>query len=145
MKVAVSAVTANHEIVQLILAPSEELLAEQARVVAACPEQQPFAELHVTLAASEFLHANLPLPVHPTHIELVDIASKVSREDKTSVYLRVAEASQKELEQYVLDIAVMANLNLQDTERVFHVSLSNLTGTPRGSIAKVWNHIPVQV
>jgi len=145
MKVAVSAVNANNEIVQLILTPSDELLAEQARVVATCPNQLPFQELHVTLATSPFLHENLPLPAHPPHIELVDVASKVERDDKTSVYLRVSDASQKALEQYVHAIAAMVNLSLHDVERVFHVSLSNLTGAPRGSIAKVWNHIPTSV
>lgn len=145
MKVAVSAINANNEIVQLILTPSDELLAEQARVVAACPNQLPFVELHITLASSTFLHENLPLPAYPSHIELVDVASKVSREDKTSVYLRVSDASQKALEEYVLAVAAMVNLNLYDAERVFHVSLSNLTGTSRGSIAKVWNHIPMPV
>jgi hypothetical protein len=145
MKVAVSAVKANNEIVQLILTPSDELLAEQARVVATCPSQMPFEELHVTLASSPLLHENLPLPAPPSHIELVDAASKVEREDKTSVYLRVSDASQKQLEQYVQAIAAAVNLDLYDAERVFHVSLSNLTGASRGSIAKVWNHTPMPV
>ena len=145
MKVCVSAVKANNEIVQLILMPSSELLAEQARVVSACPGQLPFEELHVTLASSASLHENLPLPAHPTHIELVDIATKVAREDKTSVYLRASDETQKQLQQYVQELGVQLGLALYDASRVFHVSLSNLTGASCGSIAKVWGHVPTLV
>lgn len=144
MKAAVSAVHDNGEIVQLLLTPSAEMLAEQSRVVSACVGQVPFPELHITLASSSA--SDKPLPTPPAYIEFVDVAERVGRTDKTSVYLRVTDASQAQLASYVAEIEVALGVTgLQNPARLFHASLSNLVGTPRGSIAKVWEHIPTPV
>jgi hypothetical protein len=144
MKAAVSAVHDNGEIVQLLLTPSAAMLAEQARVVAACIGQIPFSELHITLASSAA--SDKPLPSPPAYIEFFEVAERVERSDKTSVYLRVSEASQAQLTQYVAKLeAALGVTGLQNPSRLFHASLSNLVGTPRGSIAKIWEHASTPV
>lgn len=144
MKAAVSAVHDNGEIVQLLLSPSAELLAEQARVVAACVGQIPFSELHITLASTA--GSSRPLPTPPAYIEFIEVAEQVARSDKTSVYLRVTDASQAELARYVAELETALGVTgLQNPSRLFHASLSNLAGTPRGSIAKIWEHVATPV
>lgn len=144
MKVGVSAVHDNGEIVQLLLTPSVEMLAEQARVVAACDGQVPFSELHITLASSAASDKQLPPP--PAYIEFLETAERVGRADKTSVYLRVTDTSQAQLAKYVAEMEIALGVTgLQNPARLFHASLSNLVGTPRGSIAKVWEHTPTPV
>jgi len=145
MKVRVLAIVANIEIVQLTLVPSDQLLAEQSRVVTACSGQLPFGELHVTLACSSPLSDSHTLPEPPTHIEFVDTAVMAAREDKSSTYLRVSDSSQEQLAHYVRELEGVLGVQLSEESRVFHVSLSNLTGAPRGSIAKVWDHPVVPV
>lgn len=144
MKAAVSAVHDNGEIVQLLLIPSAELLVEQARAVAACVEQVPFAELHITLASST--RSDKPLRAPPAHIEFVASAERVARSDKASVYLRVSDASHAVLAQYVAELERdLGVTGLRNPARVFHVSLSNRVGTPRGSIARIWDLKPFPV
>lgn len=144
MKADVSAVHDNGEIIQLLLSPSAALLAEQARVVEACDGQIPFSEMHITLAPSAAPGKRLPTP--PAYIEFFEVSECVSRSDKTSVYLRVSDASQAELVQYVAKLETALGVTgLLNPARLFHASLSNLVGTPRGSIAKVWEHVATPV
>ena len=145
MKVAVSAVHDNGEIIQLLLLPSQELLAEQSRVTAIRGEQLPVRELHVTLASTSG-YPDKQLPPPPAFVEFLEGAEVASRSDKTSTYLRVSAASQAELQGYVATLEKALGVEgLQNPTRVFHVSLSNLVGTPRASIAKVWQNASLPV
>lgn len=145
MKVAILAVHDNGDIVQLRLGPSPELLSEQSRVVSCCAGQVAFADLHITLASS-VAGATKSLPLPPAFVELCEVSEYIAREDKTSVFVRVSEASQAELSEFVAAMErELGATGMQNPERIFHVSLSNLVGTSRGSIAKIWNHTSKKV
>jgi hypothetical protein len=145
MKVVILAAHDNGEIVQLKLGLSPELLSEQQRVISRCAGQVAVDDLHITLATTVGGgFQDLPMP--PAWVELLDVSECIAREDKTSVFVRAGDASQAELQQYVVSLErALGVTGLQNPERVFHVSLSNLTGSPRGSIAKIWNHTSVTV
>jgi hypothetical protein len=142
MKVEVLGVQDNGEVLQLHLAPSDELVRLSTRSHGGKLLPIPITDLRITLSAS--CGAGVSLPTPPDSVELSVIAELVARIDKASVFVRANDSSQQELADYVRQVEQAAGMRrLLDVRRIFHVSLSNLTGAPRGSIAKVWEHSPV--
>ena len=143
MKMQVISFEATGEILQLHLASSAGIFAEQSRVIGLIPDQKEVSELHVTLAYTSIrAGAGVSLPLT---IEVGGSAELVSREDKTSSFLRCTDASQVALVHYLVEIEKACGNSFYDPARVFHVSLTNQTGLPRGSIAKVWEYEARQI
>jgi hypothetical protein len=142
MKMQVISFEATGEILQLHLASSAGIFAEQSRVIGLIPDQKEVAELHVTLAYTSIRAGGVSLPLT---IEVCGSAELVSREDKTSSFLRCTDASQVALVRYLVEIEKACGNSFYDPARVFHVSLTNQTGLPRGSIAKVWEYEARQI
>lgn len=140
MRVSVAYLDRTPEIIQLVLGESPELLAEQQRVLARHPSHRPVEQLHVTLGSAPQGWSSFSSP--PLVVEFEDQALMVTRPDKTSTFLRVTRASQALLAEYVarLELVAGASIAMQDHSRIFHASLTNLEGTSRASIAKVWQH-----
>lgn len=137
IRVQTSSIKNGGSSILLMVMPSDELLAEQARVVATVPGQVPVGELHITLMRSAPFNKDLPSP--PAFVDLCKEARLVSREHKTSVYLPVTQESQQELERYAQALEQALNTTgLYNQDRLFHVSLTNLVGLPNESVANVW-------
>ena len=92
-------------------------------------------DLHITLASGpewkkEKNRIQLPVPEPDFRIDLED-PRKITQRNRTSWYSRVRQ--QKEMSQYVKDIlGKVPNLN-----RIYHVSLANMTGRVGDSVAMV--------
>lgn len=141
MKIPTITLVADGGSILLLVAPTEELLAEQARVVATVPGQRPIRELHVTLMQSAGPNTSLPPVPLPTCIELNGQAKLVTHNKKTSVYLRLASKSQLELAQVVAALENALHISEPfSSQRIFHVSLTNLVGAPKESVARIWEH-----
>lgn len=139
MRVPTSAVRDNGSSILLMLEPSEELLAEQSRIASIVPGQVPVRELHVTLLPSA--HSDKSLPPPPPFIDLHKSAYLVKDQNKTSVYLRVTETSQSELARYAATLEeTFSAQGLLDKKRIFHVSLTNRSGKPDESVARIREH-----
>lgn len=144
MKVQTTGVQDNGVSLLLMLSPSDEILAEQARIVSRIPRQHPIDQLHITLMPSP--HSNEPLPSPPPFVDFRKPANLVTHENKTSAYLNVTQASQLELARFVTEIEnALGALGIQNKERVFHVSLTNLVGLLGESVAHVWEHASTPV
>ena len=93
------------------------------------------SDLHITLASGpewkkEKNRIQLPVPEPDFRIDLED-PRKITQGNRTSWYSRVRQ--QKEMSQYVKDIlGKVPNLN-----RIYHVSLANMTGRVGDSVAMV--------
>jgi hypothetical protein len=139
MEVATSIVRDNGSSILLMLDASEELTSQQAWVASVLPAQVPVKELHVTLMRSA--RKAIPFPAPPPFIELCKEAHLVTDGKKASVYLRVTDAFQSKLLRYVEQIeASLKDSGLRNEGRVFHVSLTNLIGLPKESVANVWEY-----
>jgi hypothetical protein len=146
MRVSTSGIVDNGSSVLLMLQPSQALLFKQEWLVAIHPQQVPVTELHVTLMRRS-PPSGAPFPAPPAFVEFANDAFLVTEGNKTSVFLRATESSQAELAAYVKRIEeVTKTPGLRNNERVFHVSLTNLVGLPRQSVANVWEcaAVPLQ-
>lgn len=138
MFVDVMKVAIDEGIVELILQPSHALLQEQARVAAAVDGQLPFKPLHVTLCKLDVTPPDVPLPPPPAQVELIEQSSKVSWNDKSSVFLCVTSQTRRALVKYIQDLEATWNIvGLREKKRMFHVSLTNREGEPQGSLPMV--------
>lgn len=124
MKLKVKDIVDNGEIVSLILEMPARIALLQDMVINSHEGQHPIEDLHVTLCAS----GKEMLPP-PPFIYLDGEVYMVEREDKTSTYMKLSPYSVDNLSYYTCG-----------TDRVLHVSITNLTGEARSSIAKVWDY-----
>tara|TARA_B100000287_G_scaffold407518_1_gene433017 strand:- start:327 stop:776 length:450 start_codon:yes stop_codon:yes gene_type:complete len=92
-------------------------------------------DLHITLASGpewkkEKNRIQLPVPEPDFRIDLED-PRKITQGNRTSWYSRVRQ--QKEMSQYVKDILG----KVPNSNRIYHVSLANMTGRVGDSVAMV--------
>ena len=126
----------------LKIEPSHIVVSELEALQAMLPEEAirlPEKALHVTLIHQSILKPfrkqikNMELPMPPPVILDDEVWERESL-DKKSWAVRLA--NQNEMREYVQE--VMELLDSQNTnpepERVFHVSLANLTGNPQDSV-----------
>jgi hypothetical protein len=136
MRFAISRVSGDGKVVKLELQAPERLAALQQRIADLLPLQRPIAGLHVTLG-----HADTtgPFPDPPDAVETLDVPEAVTEGTEASVYLRLTDASAQAVADYVRRAAAaLGRPGLVEHDRVFHVSVTNLTGEPGASVAEVW-------
>lgn len=130
----------SYPILQLLV--TKPIGAEQA---CAHPGQSPVASYHVTLARLDDLGlilANAPaLPEPPRVLALLPEVRLVRTQTKTSCFMEVDAAGQRELQTYVRKCGAALGFDLLDDSRVFHVTLSNAgKGDVRESVGAIWNY-----
>ncbi len=124
MKLKVKDIVDNGEIVSLILQLPAPIALLQDMIINSHEGQHPIKDLHVTLCAS-----GKEMVVVPSFIYLDREVYLVTREDKTSTFMKLSSDSADNLSYYTCG-----------TDRILHVSSTNLTGEARSSIAKVWDY-----
>jgi hypothetical protein len=131
MEVNVGGFEDNGEIIQLLLEPNDSILAIQQTINDLYPDQIPINDLHVTLCESGRSILGIAIP---WSIRVIDEVYRVSREDKTSFFMKLSKKDSEILKPYT-----------ESTDRVLHISITNLTGEPRSSIARVWEYNMEQI
>jgi hypothetical protein len=135
----------NGEYLSLVIQNNVYLFLLQKWIVENHPGHVTLNDLHITLGVSPNRNHTNPVPSFHGMIELCREIKVVTREDKSSSYIEVTDACKNDLLKYITDIentCFDGERCVFDPARVFHISLTNLTGEPRGSIARVWEHTP---
>ena len=137
MKLTTASLDDNGHSLVLTVRANEQLLRLQARVCAQVLGQTPVQELHITLGSATQLPGRLPPP--PAEVQLLPEAWLVSEAGKSSVYLKLDAASQAGLAAYVQALQPSSgSQGLFEADRIFHLSLTNRTGLPGDSVARIW-------
>ena len=136
MHFAVDRAAGDGKVVKLELEPPERLAALQERIADLLPRQRPVTALHVTLGHADAIG---PFPDPPDSVETLDVPEAVVAGAEASAHLRLTDASAQAVADYVRRAAAaLERPGLVEGDRVFHVSVTNLTGEPDASVGEAW-------
>ena len=126
----------------LKIKPSPIIISELEALQALLPEEAirlPEGDLHVTVIHQSILKPfreklkDLELPMPPPIILDDEVWERISLDRKSWAVRLVNQDEMKEYVEEIMELLGSSNLD-PEPERVFHVSLANLTGNPKDSV-----------